>query len=51
MLDFLDDKSASKNYSTRAVAATYCVGGTERSEAVHHVLVGSVRHRLSARSE
>jgi serine/threonine-protein kinase len=25
LLDFLDDKSRSKNYSTRAVAATYCV--------------------------
>jgi serine/threonine-protein kinase len=25
LLDFLDDKSHSKNYSTRAVAATYCV--------------------------
>ena len=27
LLDFLDDKSHSKNYSTRAVAATYCVAG------------------------
>ncbi|BAX92586.1 serine/threonine protein kinase PknE [Mycobacterium shigaense] len=27
LLDFLDDKSRSKNYSTRAVAATYCVAG------------------------
>jgi serine/threonine-protein kinase len=25
LLNFLDDKSHSKNYSTRAVAATYCV--------------------------
>ncbi|WP_156746535.1 thioredoxin domain-containing protein, partial [Mycobacterium sp. E1715] len=25
LLDFLDDKSHSKNYSTRAVAASYCV--------------------------
>jgi len=25
LLDFLDDKSHSKTYSTRAVAATYCV--------------------------
>jgi serine/threonine protein kinase, bacterial len=27
LLAFLDDKSHSKNYSTRAVAATYCVAG------------------------
>jgi serine/threonine-protein kinase len=27
LLSFLDDKSHSKNYSTRAVAATYCVAG------------------------
>lgn len=27
LLDFLDDKSRSKNYSARAVAATYCVAG------------------------
>ena len=27
LLNFLDDKSHSKNYSTRAVAATYCVAG------------------------
>lgn len=27
LLDFLDDKSHSKNYSARAVAATYCVAG------------------------
>ncbi len=27
LLDFLDDKSHSKNSSTRAVAATYCVAG------------------------
>ncbi|OBH93904.1 serine/threonine protein kinase PknE [Mycobacterium scrofulaceum] len=27
LLDFLDDKSHSKNYSTRAVAASYCVAG------------------------
>jgi serine/threonine protein kinase, bacterial len=27
LLNFLDDKSRSKNYSTRAVAATYCVAG------------------------
>ena len=25
LLNFLDEKSASKNYSTRAVAATYCI--------------------------
>jgi serine/threonine-protein kinase len=27
LLNFLDDKSHSKNYSTRAVAASYCVAG------------------------
>jgi serine/threonine-protein kinase len=27
LLNFLDDKSHSKNYSTRALAATYCVAG------------------------
>jgi serine/threonine protein kinase, bacterial len=27
LLNFLDDKSHSKNYSTRAVAATYCIAG------------------------
>jgi serine/threonine protein kinase, bacterial len=27
LLNFLDDKSRSKNYSTRAVAASYCVAG------------------------
>jgi serine/threonine protein kinase, bacterial len=27
LLNFLDDKSHSKNYSTRAVAATYCAAG------------------------
>jgi serine/threonine protein kinase, bacterial len=27
LLNFLDDKSHSKSYSTRAVAATYCVAG------------------------
>ncbi|GAB7143651.1 serine/threonine protein kinase PknE [Mycobacterium riyadhense] len=27
LLNFLDDQSHSKNYSTRAVAATYCVAG------------------------
>ncbi len=29
LLDFLDDKSHSKNYSTRAVAASYCVAAQD----------------------
>ena len=29
LLNFLDDKSRSRNYSTRAVAATYCVATAE----------------------
>ncbi len=29
LLDFLDDNSASKNYSTRAVAASYCVAAAK----------------------
>jgi serine/threonine-protein kinase len=33
LLDFLDDKSHSKNYSTRAVAATYCVAAQNDPKA------------------
>jgi serine/threonine protein kinase, bacterial len=32
LLNFLDDKSHSKNYSTRAVAATYCVAAQNDSK-------------------
>jgi serine/threonine protein kinase, bacterial len=32
LLDFLDDKSHSQNYSTRAVAATYCVAGQNNAK-------------------
>jgi serine/threonine protein kinase, bacterial len=32
LLDFLDDKSHSKNYSSRAVAATYCVAAQNDSK-------------------
>lgn len=32
LLTFLDDQSHSKNYSTRAVAATYCVAGQNASK-------------------
>jgi len=33
LLNFLDDKSHTKNYSTRAVAATYCVAGQNDPKA------------------
>ncbi|OBB65867.1 serine/threonine protein kinase PknE [Mycobacterium sp. 852014-50255_SCH5639931] len=32
LLDFLDDKSHSKNYSTRAVAASYCVAAQNEAK-------------------
>nr|WP_318546464.1 hypothetical protein [Mycobacterium lepraemurium] len=48
LLNFLDDKSRSQNYSTRAVAATYCVAAQRDANLYTELLFGPVRQQLSA---
>lgn len=48
LLDFLNGQSASKDYSTRAVAATYCVAA-QHDPKLYSGPCCPVRCRLSAR--
>ena len=51
LLNFLDDKSHSKTYSTRAVAASYCVAAQDDPKLYSQLLLRPVRQQLSARGK